>query len=147
MIAYQSIAGAADVARTADRVVLSLVHPRGRIDVPASAVRSIEPREEQEVLLDNGALWRIPSPNVELCFTPEIHHRIRRLSAEIVGEALEVVVGGKSIAEPIVQEPLSSLTCFCLSVCDFADAQALAEKMRAGWGRSDLRVVPTRCEP
>ena len=125
-----------------ERIVLSLVHPRGRIDVSASAVVSIEPREERDLLLDTGALWTTRSPNVELRFTPEIHHRISRLSAEIVGEPLEVVVCSKSVAKPVVREPLSSLTCFCLSVWDFADAEALAEKLRARWVLSDLRVVP-----
>jgi len=52
---YQCIAGAAEAERTSDRIVLSLVHLRERIDVSASAVLSIEAQDEQTFFLDTGA--------------------------------------------------------------------------------------------
>jgi len=139
---YQCIAGAAEAERASDRIVLSLVHLRERIDVSASAVLSIEAQDEQTFFLDTGASLTISSPSILLCFTPDIHHRISELSAGIVGEALEVFVAGQSIAAPVVREPLSSLTGFLLHAGNDADARMLFDTLCAAWGKPELRVVP-----
>jgi hypothetical protein len=135
-MSFAMIAGSAGSEQAFDRIVLSLVHPRERIDVPASAILSIEARKERTYVLETGVRWTMRDHRVELCFTPEIHHRIGVFTADIVDEVLEVVVAGECIAAPIVRAPLKDLTGFCISVWDEADTRALCDKLRAAWGKA-----------
>jgi hypothetical protein len=133
-----------DVANNvpAERIALSLVHPRERIDVPASAVR-IEACGEWIFTDERGRPWSAPSPRVELCFRPDIARRIRRLSRAIVDQPWDIVSGGEVVASPIVRMPLCCPgTSIFVSVFDLEEARALAHRLRTGWRRLGPRAVP-----
>jgi hypothetical protein len=114
-------------------IMFSLVHPRGRIDVPRSGVWSIE------------AITAIPGiesdtcacaqPHVEVWLNAKILGRLAELSAQIVGEALEIVVGDETVAAPIVHAPLGATEIFDISTASFEEALALAYMMRNHWLR------------
>jgi preprotein translocase subunit SecD len=58
------------------------------------------------------------------------------LTRKIVGEALEVFVGGECVASPIVREPLCGEASFQISANDLAEAEALAQRLRIGWSKA-----------
>lgn len=123
----------------ADRIALSLMHSRERIDVPISAIRWIEPRRckfynwGKKVIVSNF-------PFVEICIAPYVRERIYRLSKQIVGDPLEIIVDGEDVIKPVVREPLGIHDCIAISQFDYDDAVALAERLRARW--SDVQPRP-----
>jgi hypothetical protein len=127
-----------------ERVALSLVHPRGRIDVPVGVIRGIEAREEQVFATQTGPI-RLARPHVEIRFTPAVSSRLYELTRQIVGQPLEIVVGGKTITKPIVREPLGGRRGrIAISTFNFDEARALAERLRERWSRVGLRLVRRR---
>jgi hypothetical protein len=124
-----------------ERIALSMVHPRGRIDVPVSVIRGIEPRTEHVFATRNGPI-KSATPHVEIRFTPAISAQLYELTRQIVGEPLETVVGGKTICTAIVREPLGRLGHIWISVFDFDEARALAESLRERWSKVGLYLVP-----
>lgn len=125
-----------------ERIALSLVHPRGRIDIPVSAILRIEAHGDGTVAdHDTGRMSTYRGPHVEVCFTQAIRDRICQLTRQIVDEPMEIVVGGERISSPIVREPLCSEACFHISANDLAQAHALAHRMRTGWSKAGPRVV------
>ena len=115
-----------------ERIALSLVHPSGRIDIPVTAIQSIEAHEYSRFSK------RLPHPHVEVNLRFDIRARLRKLTRAIVGEPLEIFVDGKSVSKPIVREPLGDLS---ISAFDLDEANALAAQLRARCGISGPRAV------
>lgn len=115
-----------------EKIALSLVHASGRIDIPVDAIYSIEAREYSRFS------HRFPHPHVEVNLRFDIRARLRRLTLAIVGEPLEIFVGGKSVSKPIVRQPLSDLS---ISAFDLDEANALAAQLRARCGITGPRPL------
>jgi preprotein translocase subunit SecD len=81
------------------------------------------------------------SPHVRLVFAPYIGARIHRLTSQIVGEELAIMVAGKIVIRPIVREPHGLRETFCIGFYDMKEAEALAAKLREGWTGPALRPV------
>jgi preprotein translocase subunit SecD len=127
----------------AERIALSLVHKRERIDIPVSAVVRIEAHAELIVSVrETRQVLAFSEPRVEVWLNQAIRGRISRLSREIIDEPLDIIVGGERISSPIVREPLCSQGCFVISVHDVSEAHALAQRMRTGWITAGPRPVP-----
>lgn len=126
----------------AERLALSLVHSRERIDVPVSALVGIEAYADQTFqIIETGELRTVEAPRVEVYLAPSVRARLRALTAMILKEPLEIVVAGRCVSRPVVREVLGEDPCFMISARGFAEAEALAQTMRAGWRRPTLRVV------
>jgi len=117
----------------AEDIALSLVNPKSRIDIPASAVLRADAQATLSVRnTETGAVHEYPNPHVEVCFSGDISERICRLTRQIVGEPLEIVVGCETVTKPIVREPLCTRPCFQISTSDLAEATVLAKRIRNG---------------
>jgi hypothetical protein len=66
------------------------------LNVAVSAIRWIEPRRFKCYGRGKNA-WIATMPFVEICVAPYIRERIYRLSKQIVGDPLEIVVDGEGI--------------------------------------------------
>lgn len=135
LIAMLTVAAAAfgSAFANAEEFALSLVNPKGRLDIPASTVGRIEARAT--IVFRNtetGEVNEYPNPHVEMCFSDEIRQRICQLTQQIVGQPLAIVIECETVAKPIVREPLCSRPCFEISASDFAEATALAKRIRSG---------------
>ena len=125
----------------ADDIALSLVHRQSGIDIPVSALRSIEAYATQTfVITDTKQTKEFPVPHVELCYTKEIQEQICRLTQQIVEQPMEIVVNCRTISKPVVREPLCSGLCLQISADDFDEANALAQRLKMG---SNRRCAPT----
>jgi hypothetical protein len=123
-----------------DRIALSFVHPRERIDVAISAIRWVEPRRFKAYFC--GKRSQISStPFVEICLAPYIRRRIYRLTKEIVGEKVEIIVDGNCVTAPIVRQPLGIHQSIAISELYYEDAVALAERLRARWSVTRPKLV------
>jgi preprotein translocase subunit SecD len=123
------------------RLALSLVHPHERIDVALTDVLAIEALADVTFSLPDGTLKTYATPHVDVTLTPPICARLHRLTSIIVGEPMDIVVGGEVVSSPVVREPLGLQGAVSISANDMADAQALAAKLRKGWVGPNLRVV------
>jgi hypothetical protein len=121
----------------AEDIALSLVNPKGRIDVPVSAIRGVDAWPTTKVRIKGTeVVHEYPLPYVAVCFTKEVRERVCELTRRIVDEPLAIVVDCNVISEPIVMEPLCTNSCFQISVGDVADATALAQRIRKGTNRA-----------
>jgi hypothetical protein len=121
------------VCADAEDIAMSLVNPKGRIDVPVSAVRGVETSAAFKVRIPQiGEVREIPHPYVEVCFAKDIEERICLLTRQIVGEPLAIVINCGVVSEPIVNEPLCGNPCFQISASDLLEANALAQRIRKG---------------
>jgi hypothetical protein len=117
---------------SADEFALSLVHGEHRIDVPASAVASIEALPYGVYRNSvTGKIFKVGRPYVEICFNSTIGAQICELTKRIVDEPLELWVSCRAIIKPVVREPLCSETCLKLSAFDMSEAEQLASKLKA----------------
>jgi hypothetical protein len=114
-----------------EKIALSLVHASGRIDIPVKAIHWVEAREYSPF---SKRLPALPSPHVEVNLRYDIRARPRKLTQEIVGEPLEIFVEGRSVAKPIVREPLGGTGPLRISTYDLDEAHALATQLRARCG-------------
>jgi preprotein translocase subunit SecD len=118
------------------------VHPRGCIDIPVAAIQRIEALETMTFYdRETGSLSTASCPRVEIWLDAHMRARIYRLTRRIIDEPLDIVVGGECVSRPIVREPLGTQSSFRISASDLAEAEALAQRLRMGWRRADLRVV------
>ena len=62
-----------------------------------------------------------------------MQRKLREFTAGIVGDIMEIHVGGRCVSQPRLLEPLGDEPAFQISIYEFADAQALAETLRVGW--------------
>jgi preprotein translocase subunit SecD len=121
----------------AEDIALSLVNPKGRVDVPLSAIHQIEARATFAYRIQGtDEVREHPSPGVDLCFAKDIRDRLCELTRKIVGERLAIVVDCGIVAEPIVGGALCDIPCFEISANDFAEANALAQRIRKGTNRA-----------
>lgn len=117
----------------AENIALSLLHPRGRVDIPAGAISHVEARATIAVRnTETRAVHEYPNPHVEVCFAEDVRERICQLTGRIVGEPMEIVIDCKTISKPIVREPLCTQPCFQISASDLAEATSLAQRIRNG---------------
>ena len=124
----------------ADDITLSLVHGQDRIDIPTHAITRIEAQAMfTYVLIETQEVRSIPSPHVEICFTPAIGNQICQLTQRIVEQPLDIVVDCAVISSPVVREPLCKMPCFQVSANDIFEANALAQRLKKGSNR--------RCAP
>jgi hypothetical protein len=80
------------------RIALSLVHRRERIDIPVRDVLEIEVLGEETFYFPEiRASKSYPFAHVKVTLKPDVRARLHRLTRAIVGEPLEIVVGGEAI--------------------------------------------------
>lgn len=127
-----------------EKIAFSLVHRRGRVDVPVRGVQRIDVLEETRFFDTRGQLWTIPGVVIEVDLTFEIKRRIFELTRQIVHEPLNILVGAECILAPIVREPLGPYDAFRLTSDNLSEAWSLAERMLRGTVRAELRVVTRR---
>ena len=138
MILTAAFVGSA-VPAMADDIALSLVHEQSRIDIPVSAIRRIEAYATYNfVIAETKEVREYPAPHVELCYAADIQKRICRLTRRIIEQPMNLVVDCETLSKPVVREPLCG-PCLQLSANDFAEANALAQRLRTGSNR--------RCAP
>lgn len=115
------------------RIALSLiVHERKRLDIPLDAVLGIDAFATQS-FFDGRNVMTYDLPHVAIRLASSAQRRVREFTTGIVGEVMEIHVGGRCVSQPRLQEPLGNEPAFQISIYDFADAQALAETLRTGW--------------
>jgi hypothetical protein len=124
-----------------DRIAMSIVHPRERIDVTLAQVLSIEVVPDVTFAAPDGMLRTYAMPSVHIGLAPSICARLHRLTSVILQEKMDLVVGGEVVSSPRVLEPIGAEQAISIGVYDVADAEALAAKLRQGWVRPQLRVV------
>jgi preprotein translocase subunit SecD len=121
----------------AEDIALSLVHPKGRVDVPVSALGEVKAAATFAFRnTETGQVHEYPDPHVYLCFSEDIQKRICELTRQIVGQPMEIVIDCATISKPIVREPLCTRPCFQVSANDIAEATALAQRIRRGSNRA-----------
>lgn len=117
----------------ATRIALSLiVHERKRLDIPLDAILGID-AFATESFFDGRNVMTFDLPHVEIRLTPSMQRKLHEFTTGVVGELMEIHVGGRCVSQPRLQEPLGDQPAFHLSIYDFADAQAMAETLRTGW--------------
>jgi preprotein translocase subunit SecD len=121
----------------AEDIALSLVHPKGRIDIPASAVGRVDASATFKFRnAETGKVREFPNPHLTICYTKEIQERVCELTQQIIGEPMAIVVDCETVSKPIVREPLCAHLCFDISNDDMAYATALAKRIRNGSNRA-----------
>lgn len=123
----------------AQDIALSLVNPKGRIDVPVSMLLRVD--ASPTTAIRNSATGEVkifPDPYVNVCIGGEFKERICELSRQTINEPLAIVVGCETVAKPIIREPLCNPSCFRISADNYADAMALAARIRTGHGKACL---------
>ncbi len=123
-------------AANAEEIALSLVHPKGRIDIPVSAVRRVDALATIKFHnTETGEVHEYPDPHVDVCFAKDIAERTCQLTRQIVGEPLEIVVDCETILKPIVREQLCG-PCLRIAHEDVACVNTLAQRIRRGTNRT-----------
>ena len=141
------IAGGA-VIRSSEKIAFSLIHPLQRIDVSVGALLEVEAHQDHTFWFADGSSRTYATPHVRVVLAPDVRARLYRLTHTILRfdlhiKTLDIVIDGKCLLSPVIREPLGDLPCFSISANDFAEAEALVEKLRAGFVRTDLRVIRT----
>jgi preprotein translocase subunit SecD len=122
---------------SAEDIALSLVHPKGRIDIPVGAVGRIDASATIAFRnTETGKVHEYPNPHVDVCYAKDIQERICQLARQIVGEPMAIMIDCETVSRPIVREPLCVHPCFEISANDIAEATALAQKIRRGTNRA-----------
>jgi len=125
--------------RPAERIALSLiVHERKRLDIPLDAILGVD-AFATESFSDGYRVTTYNRSHVAIRLTPSMQRKLREFTAAIVGDIMEIHVGGQCVSQPRLLEPLGNEPAFQISIYNFADAQALAETLRTGW--RPVRVV------
>ena len=120
----------------AEDIALSLVNPKGRVDIPIGAVQQVGARATFAYRIKGtDEVHEHPYPRVEVCFAKDVRERICQLTEQIIGEPLAIVIDCDTVSKPIVQEPLCDNPCFQISANDIAEANALAQRIRKGTNR------------
>ena len=115
------------------RIALSLiVHERKRLDIPLDAILGID-AFATESFSDGYRVTTYNRSHVAIRLSPSMQRKLREFTAGIVGDIMEIHVGGRCVSQPRLLEPLGDEPAFQISIYEFADAQALAETLRVGW--------------
>jgi preprotein translocase subunit SecD len=132
-----AVAGLGTGLANAEDIALSLVHTKGRVDVPVGAAGRVDASATMAFRdTETGEVHEYPSPRVEVCFTKAIRERVCQLTQQIVGEPMAIVIDCETVSSPIVREPLCTRPCFQISAGDIAQATALAKRIRNGTKRA-----------
>jgi preprotein translocase subunit SecD len=132
-----AVTGIGPAVANAEDIALSLVHPQGRIDSPVGALKRVEAGATFAVRnTDTGEVHQRPDPHVEVCYTKDIQERVCELTQKIVGQPMEVVIDCAPVVKPIVRQPLCATPCLMITANDFAEASALAQRIRQGSNRA-----------
>jgi hypothetical protein len=140
------ITGGAAV-RSDERIAMSLEHPLHRIDVPVRALVYVEACSQQTFWFSDKTCKTYDMPHVRVALAPEIRARLYQLTHLLMrfdrdtDKTLAIFIGGECVGRPVLREPLGVLSSFNISANDLAEAEALAAKLRAGFVRTELRVV------
>jgi hypothetical protein len=122
---------------SAEDIALSLVNPKGRIDIPVSAVDRVDASGTIAFRTkETGEIHEYPNPHVDVCYAKDIQERICQLTQQIVGEPMAIVIDCETVSRPIVREPLCAHPCFQISANDIAEATALAKRIRGGTNKA-----------
>lgn len=125
------------MAPQAEEIAVSFVHPKGRVDIPVSALDRVQAYPTVRFRnSETGAVREFPDPHVEICAAKEFRDRICELTKNVVGEATAIVVDCRTVSKPIVREPLCTKPRFNISANDLAEADALAQSIRRGSNRA-----------
>ena len=137
MLTLAATLGVGKSTANAEEIALSLVNPKGRIDIPVSAVDRVQAYATIAFRnSETGAVRERPDPHVEVCVAKEFRERICGLTRRIVGQAMAVMVDCETVTKPIVRDPLCAGPCFSISANDLAEANALAQRIRRGTNRA-----------
>lgn len=145
------IAGGAAV-RSDERIAFSLVHPVQRIDVPVRALLDVEACAQETFRFSDGTSRTYDMPHVRVTLAPEIRARLYRLTHALMrfdqdaDKTLAIFIGAECMFRPVVREPLGHLPSFNMSANDLPEAEAMAAKLRAGFFRTELKVVGAKGE-
>ncbi len=121
------------LAADASEIALSFVHKEVRIDVPADAVRRIEAYATLTIVnRETRQRTELESPRVEICLSKAIRDKLSQLTARIVDQPLDIVVGCEVVSRPVIREPMGVSPCFQITANDAAEADAIARKLRSG---------------
>ena len=126
------VSGLPSEAPLPERIAFSLVHPLKRIDIPSRDVVGVEARSEITFSV-NQRPWTLQAPHVEIILKSNICAKLHALTQRIIDDPLEIWIQGKLVSSPIVREPLGLQSQFNITAFDLAEAQALAERIWAGW--------------
>jgi hypothetical protein len=122
------------------RIAMSfVVHERKRLDVPASALLSVEASAGRTYFIEGGGSIWSNSPSVEIDLAPDFQAKLYKFTADIIGEVMEVHVGNRCVARPVVREQLGKDPSFQISAFDIAEAEELAEVLRNGWSPQQIK--------
>lgn len=145
------IAGSAAV-RSDERIAFSLVHPVHRIDVPVRALLDVEVCAQDTFWFSDGTSRTYDMPHVRVALAPEIRARLYRLTHTLMrfdqdaDRTLAIFIGAECVLRPVIREPLGDRPSFNISANDLPEAEALAAKLRAGFFRTELRVIGAKGE-
>ena len=115
-------AGFGSAFADAEDIALSLVHPKGRVDVPVSALGEVKAAATYAFRnSETGQVHEYPNPHVSVCFSDDIQKRICELTRQVVGQPMEIVIDCATISKPIVREPLCAGSCFQVTANDIAE--------------------------
>jgi hypothetical protein len=136
-IVAATIFGVGQTRAQAEEIAVSFVHPKGRVDIPVSALDRVQAYPTfKSRNSETGAIREFPGPHVEICVTKEFNERICDLTKNVVGEATAVVVDCETVTNPVVREPLCTHSCFDIGADDLEEANALAQRIRRGSNRA-----------
>jgi hypothetical protein len=125
------------VGAGAEDIALSLVNPKGRVDIPVSAIHRVDALATFAFRIKGtDEVREYASPRVEVCFAKDIRERMCQLTERIIGEPLAIVIDCDIVSKPIVQESLCEYPCFEISANDIAEANALAQRISKGTNRA-----------
>jgi len=121
------------------RIAISfVVYGRKRLDIPTSGLLSINALATKILYTDEGPVI-CNSPCVEFRLAPAFGAKLYEFTADIVGEVMEIHVGTRCVAKPVVRERLGTEPSFQILVYDLAEAEALAEVIRLGWSPKQIK--------
>ena len=117
----------------ADEIALSLVHGDSRIDVPASAIVSINVWGSTVYRnSETGSEFESKNPVVEICLSERFKSSICQLTRRSLQEPLEIWVSCRVVSKPVVHEAIcSSIPCIDIGIYDLEDAERLAAELKA----------------
>jgi hypothetical protein len=121
-----------------EKIAFSVVHPSAHINVPVSAIHWIEACDNICFVV-SGVLRTFPDTSVEVNLRADIAVRIHRLTREIVGEFVEIIIDGECISKPHIIGPVAGR--FRISMGNIEDAKALAAKMQSRCNLTRPRLI------
>jgi preprotein translocase subunit SecD len=131
-LAHMALCLACGPSGGAEEIALSLVHGNSRVDIPVSAVTSINVWASTVYRnSETGSEFESGRPVVEVCLTDPIKQSICELSRRLLQKPMEIWVTCRIISRPIVREPLCTSHCFDIGIADVAEGDRLAAELKS----------------